>query len=174
MFSEKELLKHAKVRVQKYVHSGKTKKRLAEIKQNAQRDPKLLQVIVCDEAHYSATSQPDEDKRETPYSLLVNWANSEDYPNVIVILVTATPWNLVTTGTKLPQTQVEYDENGRLKSSDKTLAAIKNHRKTKLHEITSSHQYEGDLSVGKKTKLMVSELLQGCPLIFFCLLNLSC
>lgn len=69
---------------------------------DAVKDPKLLLLIVCDEAHSGATGKVDNKQlQETPYSKLVNPWNSQDFPNVVVIMVTATPWTLLTINSKL-------------------------------------------------------------------------
>ena len=153
--SEKEILKQASIRVQRYWHTKFTKKRLDEIQKRAKDKPHLLQLIIFDEAHYSATSQTDETKGETPYSMLVNYINSEDYPNIIVLFVSATPWTLMTTGSKLRKTEVLLTENGNLQPLERGLTAKKANRKVLLHEITWNHGYEGDFRKGKKMKLQV-------------------
>ena len=122
--------------------------------------------MIFDEAHYSATSQKDEDKRETPYSSLLNFLNSDDYPNVIVLLVTATPWNLITISSKIEKTEVKHDNDGRLISCQGTLSALETNRKVPLHEIPWNHGYEGDFRVGKKLKLMA--LMDNLKYSFLC------
>ena len=143
-------------RVQKYCHSDDIKTRLKEIKNRAKSEPNLLQIHIFDEAHYSATSQPDENKQETPYAMLLNYLNSDDYPNIIVLLVTATPWNLLTASSKLRKTEVILDESGNLVPCGRGLESKKANRKVLLHEITWNHGYEGNFRKGNKTKLQVT------------------
>ena len=99
-----------------------------EIKKKAD-NPKCLQLLIFDEAHYGATQQTKTDKRQTPYSSILQHYNSQEYPNVIVLLVTATPWNLLTVSSKLSDSEVMYDPITReLKSCDDALSAIHTNR----------------------------------------------
>ena len=116
----------------------------------------MLQLIIFDEAHYSATSQPNEGKRDTPYENLLNFLNSEEYPNVVVLLVTATPWNLLTVSSKLERsTEVILNAKKEVLPLDNSISKD-SYKRIPLHEITWNHGYEGTFIAGKKTKLMVS------------------
>ena len=123
--TEKE--RFAKIRVQKYIHKEDKDVRLDEIKTKAKKNPKCLQLLIFDEAHYGATQQTKEGVRQTPYSSILQHYNSQVYPNVIVLLVTATPWNLLTVSSKLSDSEVMY-ENGELKPCDDSLSAIHTNR----------------------------------------------
>ena len=148
------------MRVQRYVRTKENDKRLQEIKNRAKENPKCLQILIFDEAHHGATSQHQKDKRETPYSFLSSEFNSDDYPNVIVLLVSATPWNLMTVLTKLEKEVVicsPQGDNGigKLESKEGTLSSLKTKQEIQLHEIAWNHGQEGDLLNGKKVKIMV-------------------
>ena len=151
---EDNAFEYAEYRVQKYCHSDLTDKRMEMIKANSE-DRKFLQILIYDEAHYSATSQTDATKRETPYSKLLNYINSEDYPNIIVLLITATPWNLLTVSSKVERTEVRIGDNGEPESCEGDLPYLEAHRKTPLHEIAWNQGYEGEYLMGKKIKLEV-------------------
>ena len=126
--SDTDKEKFANIRVQKYVHKPEKDVRLNEIKTKA-KNPQCLQLLIFDEAHYGATQQTKEGFRQTPYSSILQHYNSQDYPNVIVLLVTATPWNLLTVCSKLSDSKVMYDPNtGELKSCDNALSAIHTNR----------------------------------------------
>ena len=152
---EDAALDFASRRVQRYWHNESIDERLLQIKDNA-KDLTFLQILIFDEAHYSATSTTDKNKRETPYSKLLNYLNSEDYPNVIVLLVTATPWNLITVSSKIRATEIKIVENGEFQSTKGDLASKEDHRRTPLHQIRWIHGFESDYRQGKKMKLMVS------------------
>ena len=155
---EDEALRFANVRIQRYVKTIKDKiqdKRIEEIKENA-KDPKCLQLLIFDEAHHGATKQSNEDKSETPYSKLTQHYNSKDYPNIIILLVTATPWNLLTVSSKLPKTEVMFNpRNGQLEKDKGTLSALDNDKKVPLHEIQYHHCIDRSFQDGKDLKLMV-------------------
>ena len=157
---EDEAIEFAKARVQRYVRTKDNDKRLQEIKNRANENPKCLQILIFDEAHHGATSQHQKDKRETPYSFLSSEFNSDDFPNVIVLLVSATPWNLMTVLTKLENEVVlcsPQGDNGvgKLESMEGTLSSLKTKQAIQLHEIAWNHGQEGDLLNGKKVKMMV-------------------
>ena len=104
--------KYVKERSQKYCNSVKITERLEELKANASESPHILHVIVFDEAHYSATSKTVKEERKTPYSKLAESWNSKDFPNVVVLLVSATPWNLQTINTRINRlTEIKIDPN---------------------------------------------------------------
>ena len=122
-------MEYARLRVQKYWHKDETYNRRDEIIRRAKENPDLLQILIFDEAHYSATSKTEKSKKETPYSTLLNYLNSDEYPNILVLLVTATPWNLLTVSSKLRQTEILLDNDGSLKSCDEVSASRKIIRK---------------------------------------------
>ena len=116
-----ELRNYAKSHVQLYSNSESVDTRLDELKKQVGENPKTLFLIVCDEAHYGATgkscilqsismeiiglscqfSAETLTNAESPYSKIVNHWNSEDHPNVVMLMMTATPQTLLTTNTKL-------------------------------------------------------------------------
>ena len=155
---ESEAHEYGSVRVQRHVRMKKDKiqdKRIEEIKENS-KNPKCLQLLIFDEAHYGATKQPNEDKCETPYSKITQHYNSRDYPNVIIVLVTATPWNLLTVSSKLPKTEVMFNpDNGRLEKCEGTLSVLDNDRKHLLHLIEWNQGIDRSFQDGKDLRLMV-------------------
>ena len=151
--------KFARIRVQKIVHKQDKDDRLEEIKKKAE-NPKCLQLLIFDEAHYGATQQTKEGKQETPYSSILKHYNSQEYPNVIILLVTATPWNLLTVSSKLSDSMVMYDPTtGDLQSCDDSLAAIHTNRKTHSHQIPWNYGHEREIQEGKEIKLMVISVI---------------
>ena len=98
--SSKLLREEAKRRVKKYVLSKDVDARHRELQKIA-RDPKTLVLIVADEAHWGITNDATSKKKETANNKLVNFWEDEQHPNVVVLLVSATPFNLLTDQTRI-------------------------------------------------------------------------
>jgi hypothetical protein len=60
--------------------------RLDELKADVELNKDKLFVIICDEAH-SGCTKSTKTQNESPYYKIVNFWNSDDHPNVFVILV---------------------------------------------------------------------------------------
>lgn len=104
-----------------------------------------------DEAHHGATAKED---RETPYSKLLSPWNSEDYPNVFILMVSATPWNLLSVSSKLPKRNVTMNPKNDYEISESE-SNFKNRREFNLHQIHWSDSHESNLKIGKKVRIMV-------------------
>ena len=87
-----------------------------------------------------------EDDLDTPYSQLSNPWNSEDFPNVFVLQISATPWNLQTVNSRIENIDVFQDPStGQMSKNE-----IKdNYRrgKFKLNEIQWMNSHESNLKV---------------------------
>ncbi len=93
------LRNYAEKRVRMYVVTQKTKKELDELKKEAEDNPNKLFLIIADEAHWG-TSDVGLSGNNANNSFVNMWTNA-NY-NVIVLLVTATPWNLLTNRSRIP------------------------------------------------------------------------
>ena len=95
-----------------------------------------------------------EDDLDTPYSQLSNPWNSEDFPNVFVLQISATPWNLQTVNSRIENIDVFQDPStGQMSKNE-----IKdNYRrgKFKLNEIQWMNSHESNLKIGKECRLIV-------------------
>ena len=120
---------------------------------NAKENPDTLFIIIFDEAHHSATAK-NEDKKPTPYQKLAKPWNSEDFPNVFVLMVSATPWNLQTVNTKIKKTEASIDPNNDYMINPYARSGGRNN--FILNEVHWSDSHEGDLIAGKKCRLVVS------------------
>ena len=80
------LLAYADRRVQKYISSKEVDDRLAELKEDVSKNPDKLFVLIFDEAHSGCTMSTKK-QSVSPYSKIVNFWNSNDHPNVFVIMV---------------------------------------------------------------------------------------
>ncbi len=84
--------------VLKYDKSAKAK---MSFKERAKAEPKTLFLVVADEAHWGVTKETGSGE-DPAYTTLVNTWNSEEHPNVFVLLVSATPHLLLTKNTRIP------------------------------------------------------------------------
>ena len=109
-----DLKRMAAIRMLKYQIYKKEDTRLVEIQERAKTDPDTLFLIIADEAHWGsgrADQDANDEAEDTKYKQkgandqLINcWTN--DHPNVIVLQVTATGFNLKSPGTSLPDQDV--------------------------------------------------------------------
>ena len=142
---------YVKDRTKKYVWGKAGDARLNQLKTEVEKNPSTFYVIIFDEAHHGATTNED---NSTPYSKLAFW-NSQDFPNVFVLLVSATPWNLLSVKSKVPNREVSMEPRKDYQIIE-TGPDRKNRRKFDLHKIQWSDSYESDLRIGKACRIMVS------------------
>lgn len=93
----------ANERVIKYVASKFGDKHLAELKKKAENNKDTLFLIVADEAHWGITNSNSLNTVGSNDRFINVW-DDEKYSNVIVLLVSATPWNLLTANSRIPET----------------------------------------------------------------------
>ena len=87
--------------VRMYVRSDETDKQFDELKRNVAAKPKTLFVIVSDECHWGITR--DKEDKASAHNLFINeWCKEDYHKNVIVLQISATPFNLLTQNTRLP------------------------------------------------------------------------
>ena len=106
---EKTLREAAESCVKKYITSKAVNKCHRDLINEAKKNRDTLYLIVCDEAHWGTTSESTDPKsqettgesKQKAYNTLVNSWNASDFPNSIVLQVTATPYNLLTENTRL-------------------------------------------------------------------------
>ncbi|XP_068230443.1 uncharacterized protein [Palaemon carinicauda] len=103
--SDKKAREAARNKVFKY--NSKTLSDHNKFEEEVFNNPKTLFLIIADEAHWGATTA------DKPHSLLINeWSRKDEhgksvYSNVILLLVTATPYNLLTENSRL-RTDIFY------------------------------------------------------------------
>ena len=151
---EEKAIQFAKNHVTKLNKKEDYQKRFQDIKsRNANGDETHMHINIFDEAHYGATSNQGDN--QTAYQIYANEWNSQDYPRVINIMVSATPWNLQTVNTKFESTEVGEKEG--------ELVIVKNQterRKFKrtffMYEVDWTLSHGGKFNRGRKLRLMVS------------------
>ena len=106
VLSKEELEAHhegkAKKRMFMYVHSAETEKHFKQLKRDIQEKPKTLFIIIADECHWGITK--DKDQTPSAHNLFINeWGREKSLRNVIVLQISATPFNLLTQNSRLPE-----------------------------------------------------------------------
>jgi hypothetical protein len=99
------------------------------LEQTIKEQPETLFLIIHDEAHYEATRDPgnqekatrDPENREKAVNLYMNSKTVLDSSNVLTLLVSATPYNLVSSNSRIPAPNVVdwmnvIDAQGEMKS----------------------------------------------------------
>jgi hypothetical protein len=84
------------------------------LEQTIKEQPETLFLIIHDEAHYEATRDPgnqqkatrDPENREKAVNLYMNSKTVLDSTNVITLLVSATPYNLVSSNSRIPEDNI--------------------------------------------------------------------
>ncbi|CAH1775368.1 unnamed protein product [Owenia fusiformis] len=71
-----------------------------EFKKQAEQNPKMLHLVIADEAHWGSDKSTEEVSRANE-TFVNSWKNDK-HGNVIVLQVTATPFNLLSDNTRLP------------------------------------------------------------------------
>ena len=90
-----------KKRMFMYVRSAETDTHFDELKRDVQEKPHTLFVIVADECHWGITR--DKEKKSSAHNLFINeWCKKDPPRNVIVVQISATPFNLLTKNSRLP------------------------------------------------------------------------
>ena len=90
-----------KKRMFMYVRSAETDTHFDELKRDVQEKPQTLFVIVADECHWGITR--DKERKSSAHNLFINeWCKKDPPRNVIVVQISATPFNLLTKNSRLP------------------------------------------------------------------------
>jgi len=93
-----------KKRMFMYLRSAETEKHFEELKEKVQEKPKTLFVIIADECHWGITK--DKERTSSAHNLFINeWCRGNSPRNVIVVQISATPFNLLTQNSRLPVAQ---------------------------------------------------------------------
>ena len=91
---------NVKKRMFMYVRSAETDGHFAQLKRDIEDKPRTLFIIIADECHWGITK----DKGRTPsaHNLFINeWGKEQSPRNVVVLQISATPFNLLTQNSRL-------------------------------------------------------------------------
>ena len=152
----------ARKKVKKYVITKTTKQDLEEMKADALKNPKKLLFIVADEAHWGISGQTN--LGVSANNALVN-AWDDGYPNVIVLLVTATPWNLLTQNSRIPWVTIaEKQENGEFLEVEKKRNRLVN--PSTGSDVTNKVGPEKELHILRWTESCEDSFKRGLVIVF--------
>ena len=106
---------------------------------------------------FSATGREDIHDKESAYEMLTSPWNSDDYPNVFVFQISATPWNLQTVNTRIENIDVIQNlQTGEISELDVASTDRYRREKFRLNEVKWINSHESDLRKGKMCRLVVS------------------
>ncbi|XP_078366598.1 uncharacterized protein LOC144650730 [Oculina patagonica] len=91
----------AKKRMFMYVRSLETDDHFENLKRGVREKPNTLFVVIADECHWGITK--DKDQKSSAHNLFINeWCKGNSPQNVVVVQISATPFNLLTQNSRLP------------------------------------------------------------------------
>ncbi|CAH1802279.1 unnamed protein product [Owenia fusiformis] len=124
-----ELYKEGEKKVKTYQLTKGFKKDFTEFKKQAEQNPKMLHLVIADEAHWGSDASTE--KVDRANEKFVNSWKNDIHGNVIVLQVTATPFNLLSTNTRLPSEK--YCAN---RIDDNELILVQEKAKRLMHDKT--------------------------------------
>ena len=105
VLSKEEVMLHkerkGKKRMFMYGHGEDADKHFEQLKKEVQEKPKTLFIIIADECHWGITK--DKDQKSSAHNLFINKWCEESPRNVVVVQISATPFNLLTQDSRLPE-----------------------------------------------------------------------
>ncbi len=148
----------AKKHVWKYQKTDATMADLTQFKKDASENPNKFFLVVADEAHWGITNKGLMGELGANHELINAW-DHDKYPNVFVLLVSATPWNLLTENSRIPLIYVAEKLNDgkflvveeyrqRLFTADKKDVTSEVGQKKELHVMKWSESHEDRLING--------------------------
>ncbi|XP_022807899.1 uncharacterized protein LOC111344893 isoform X2 [Stylophora pistillata] len=166
-----------KKRMFMYVRSIETDTHFDELKRDVQEKPQTMFVIVADECHWGITR--DKERKCSAHNRFINeWCKKNPPKNVIVVQISATPFNLLTQNSRLPvvscvllrdsdsTTQNEYTAGDLVvQTQDSTLEEhVENTSKElELHVIHWSEVELKNFERGMRMKLMSALNIENSP-----------
>ena len=105
VLSKEEVMLHkerkGKKRMFMYGHGEDADKHFEQLKKEVQDKSKTLFIIIADECHWGITK--DKDQKSSAHNLFINNWCEESPRNVVVVQISATPFNLLTQDSRLPE-----------------------------------------------------------------------
>ena len=93
---------NGKKRMFMYVRSAENDIHFEQLREDVQEKPRTLFIIIADECHWGITK--DKDQKPSAHNLFINeWCKEDSPRNVVVVQISATPFNLLTQNSRLPE-----------------------------------------------------------------------
>ena len=93
---------NGKKRMFMYVRSAETDMHFEQLRKDVQEKPRTLFIIIADECHWGITK--DKDQKPSAHNLFINeWCKENSPRNAVVVQISATPFNLLTQNSRLPE-----------------------------------------------------------------------
>ena len=172
-----------KKRMFMYTRNNDTEKHFEELKKNVQENPKTLFVIIADECHWGITKDKEENK-PSAHNLFVNeWCKGNSPHNVVVVQISATPFNLLTQNSRLPDVrcvllsdkvstaQRDYKEGDLVvleKEPNLEEHVKKNSKEVELHMVHWSEVELKNFERGMRMKLKSTLNIEDAPYKYLC------
>ena len=90
-----------KKRMFMYGHGEDADMHFEQLKKEVLEKPKTLFIIIADECHWGITK--DKDQKSSAHNLFINKWSEESPRNVVVVQISATPFNLLTQDSRIPE-----------------------------------------------------------------------
>ncbi|KAL9979245.1 hypothetical protein ACROYT_G016877 [Oculina patagonica] len=160
-----------KKRMFMYIRSLETDDHFEKLKRSVRERPDTLFVVIADECHWGITK--DGGQKSSAHNLFINeWCKGNSPKNVIVVQISATPFNLLTQNSRLPvvpcailnekvsTTQRDYEEGDLVvleREPDLEERVRKNSKEVELHVVHWSEvelkNFEGGMRMKLKSTL---------------------
>ena len=139
---------NGKKRMFMYVRSADTDTHFKQLRQEVQEKPKTLFIIIADECHWGITK--DKDQKPSAHNLFINeWCKDKSPRNVVVVQISATPFNLLTQNSRLPEVRclLLYDKVSTTRNSYEAGDLLPLEREPELEESVKQASKEIEMHV---------------------------
>ena len=142
---------NGKKRMSMHVRSAETDMHYEQLREDVQEKPRTLFIIIADECHWGITK--DKDQKPSAHNLFINeWCKENSPRNVVVVQISATPFNLLTQNSRLPEVRclILYESistvrNNHYEAGD--LLVLESEPETEKHDFAKPTSKEVELHV---------------------------
>ena len=142
---------NGKKRMFMYVRSAETDMHFEQLRKDVQEKARTLFIIIADECHWGITK--DKDQKPSAHNLFINeWCKENSPRNVVVVQISATPFNLLTQNSRLPEVRclILYESistvrNNHYEAGD--LLVLESEPETEKHDFAKPTSKEVELHV---------------------------